>query len=51
MDEKLGIRFGKMQKCKIIHILHFCLRKEVKNLFNADFDRVCTLYTFRRLRY
>ena len=30
MDEKLGIRFQKMQKCKIIHILHFCLRKEVK---------------------
>ena len=30
MDEKLGIRFRKMQKCKIIHILHFCLRKEVK---------------------
>ena len=30
MDEKLGIRFRKMQKCKIIHILHICLRKEVK---------------------
>ena len=30
MDEKLGIIFQKMQKCKIIHILHFCLRKEVK---------------------
>ena len=35
MDEKLGIRFRKMQKCKIIHILHLFLRKEVKNLFNA----------------
>ena len=23
MNEKLGIRFRKMQKCKIIHILHF----------------------------
>ena len=32
MDEKLGIRFRKMQKCNIIH---FCLRKELKNLFNA----------------
>ena len=31
MDQKLGIRFRKMQKCKIIHILHFCLRKEAKN--------------------
>ena len=30
MDEKLGIRVRKMQICKIIHILHFCLRKEVK---------------------
>ena len=41
MDEKLGIRFQKMQKCKIIHILHFfSLRKEVKNLFNAVFDRI-----------
>ena len=30
MDEKLGIRFEKMQKCKIFHTLHFCLRKEVK---------------------
>ena len=30
MDEKLGIRFQKMQKCKIINILHFCFRKEVK---------------------
>ena len=40
MDEKLGIRFRKMQKCKIIHILHFCLRKEVKNSFNAGFDRI-----------
>ena len=37
MDEKLGIRF---RKCKIIHILHFCLRKEVKNLLNAGFDRI-----------
>ena len=35
MNEKLEIRFRKMQKCKIIHILHFCLTKEVKNLFNA----------------
>ena len=51
MDEKLGIKFRKMQKCKIIHILHFCLRKEVKNSFNAGFDRIWTLYTFRRLRY
>ena len=50
MDEKLGIRFQKMQKCKIIHILHF-FRKEAKNLFNAGFDRIWTLYTFRRLRY
>ena len=43
MDEKLGIRFRKMQKCKIIYIiyiLHFCLRKEVKNVFNAGFDRI-----------
>ena len=40
MDEKLGIRFRKMQKCKIIHILHFCLRKKAKNLFNAGFDRI-----------
>ena len=40
MDEKLGIRFQKMQKCKIINILHFHLRKEVKNLFNAGFDRI-----------
>ena len=23
MDEKLGIKFRKMQKCKIIHILPF----------------------------
>ena len=38
MDDKLGIR--KMQKCKIIHILHFCLRKEIKNLFNEGFDRI-----------
>ena len=38
MDEKLGIRFRKMQKCKIIHILHFCLRKEVKNLFNIHLE-------------
>ena len=30
MDEKLGIRYRRMQKCKIIHILHFYLRKEVK---------------------
>ena len=51
MYEKLGIKFRKMQKCKIIHILHFCLRKEVKNAFNAGFDRIGTLYTFRRLRY
>ena len=39
-----------MQKCKIIHILHF-FRKEVKKLFNECFDRIWTLYTFRRLRY
>ena len=32
MDEKLGIIFRKMQKCKIIHILHFCLRKEAKKV-------------------
>ena len=51
MDEKLGIRFRKMQKCKIIYILHFCLRKEVKILFKAGFDRIWTLYTFKRLRY
>ena len=42
MDEKLGIRFRKMQNAainaKIIHILHFCLRKEVKNLFCAGFS-------------
>ena len=50
IDEKLGIRFRKMQKCKVIHILHF-LRKEVKNLFNAGFERIWNLYTFRKLRY
>ena len=40
MDEKLGIKFRKIQKCKIIYILHFCLRKEVKNSFNAGFNRI-----------
>ena len=25
------------EKCKIIHILHFCLRKELKNLLYAGF--------------
>ena len=40
MDEKLEIRYQKMQKCKIIHILHFGLRKEVKNSLNAGFDRI-----------
>ena len=40
MDEKLGI--SKIAKCshlcKIMHILHFCLGKEVKNLFYAGFS-------------
>ena len=40
MDEKVGIRFRKMDKCKIIHILHFCLRKEANKLFNTGFDRI-----------
>ena len=31
MDEKLGIRFRKIQKCKIIDILHFCLRRKQTN--------------------
>ena len=38
MDEKLGIRFRKMQKCKIIHILLFFFEKGSKTLFNAGFD-------------
>ena len=45
MDEKLGIRFRKMQNaaiyaklCRIMHILDSCLRKEVKNLFYAGFS-------------
>ena len=33
MDEKLGIRFQKMQNAAKMHILHFCLRKEVKIYF------------------
>ena len=40
MDEKLGIRFRKMQKCKSILILHFCLRKEVKKLLDVGFDKI-----------
>ena len=43
MDEKLGIRFRIMQNAAInaklfIYILHFCLRKEVKNVFYAGFS-------------
>ena len=30
MNEKLGIRFRKMQKCKIIHILHSLEKKSKK---------------------
>ena len=40
MDEKLGIRF---RKCKMQNYSYFAfsfLRKEVKNLFNAGFDRI-----------
>ena len=50
IDEKLGIRFRKWKNAKLFI---FCIffRKEVKKLFNAGFDRIWTLYTFRRLRY
>ena len=37
MDEKLGIRFRKMQNHSYFA---FFFRKEVKNLFNAIFDRI-----------
>ena len=42
MDEKLGIRFRKMQNAtinaKLFIFCIFCLRKEVKNLFYAGFS-------------
>ena len=42
MDEKLGIRFRKMQNAainaKLLIFCIFCLRKEIKNLFYAGFS-------------
>ena len=41
MNEKLGIRFRKMQNATInakLFIFSFCLRKEVKKLFYAGFS-------------
>ena len=42
MNEKLGIKFRKLQNAtinaKLSIFLHFCLRKEVKNLSYAVFS-------------
>ena len=38
MDEKLDIRFKMQPLMQNYACLHFCLRKEVKNLFYAGFS-------------
>ena len=40
MGKNLGIRFRKMQKMQNYSYFALFLRKEVKNLFNAGFDRI-----------